>query len=96
VLRFLENRHGWRGEVRISKRADRQDIHVRSSFSFPIKGCSTVGAEIEADLPSGLSISLENPCVAFDLDPGFREGSNAACKRSSPTLACLTVTYSDI
>jgi hypothetical protein len=43
VLRFLEYGHGWRGEVRISKRSDRKDVKVRSGVSFPIQRCSTVG-----------------------------------------------------
>ena len=95
VLRLLEYGHRWRGEVRISERSDRKDVCVRSGISFPIPGCSAVGAEIEANLPSGLSIPIEDLCVTFDRHLSLREASNAGCQRPSPPLACLAVTYGD-
>src|SRR5262249_5900070 len=94
MLRLFENGHRWRGEVRISERSDRQDVCGRSGISFPIQRCSAVGAEIEANLPSRLSVSIEDLCVAFDRDLSFREASNAGCPRASSPLARLAVAYS--
>src|SRR5215469_6148189 len=93
VPRFLEYGHRWRGEVRISESSDRKDVKVRPGISFPIQGCSTVGAEIEANLPSGLCLPIEDLCFTFDRDLSLREASNVGCYRPSPTLACATVAY---
>jgi len=95
VLRLLEYGDRWRGKVRISERSDRKNVCVRSGISFPIQGGSTVGAEIEANLPSRLSIAIEDLCVTFDRDLSLREASNTGCQRPSPSLACLAVTYGD-
>jgi hypothetical protein len=93
VPRFLEYGHRWRGEVRISESSDREDVKVRPGISFPIQGCSTVGAEIEANLLSRLAMPIEDLSLAFDRDLSLHEASNAGCYRPSPTLACLAVTY---
>src|SRR5215472_15867882 len=94
VPRFLEYGHRRRGEVRISESSDRKDVKVRLGISFPIQGCSTVGAEIEAHLPSRLSIAIAALCFAFDRDLSLREAGNVGCYRPRPTRACLAVTYS--
>ena len=93
VLRLLQYGHRWRREVRISERSDRNDVCVRSGISFPIQGCSAVGAEIEANLPSRLSIPIEDLCIAFDCDLSLREASNAGmpAPQSAAGMPCSDI-----
>jgi hypothetical protein len=93
VSRFLKYGHQWRGEVRISESSDRKDVQTRPGISLPTQGCSTVGAEMEANLPSGLSLPIEDLCFTFDRDLSPRKAGNVGCYRPSPTLACLAVAY---
>jgi hypothetical protein len=52
-------------------------------------------AEIEANLPTRLSIAFKDLCVAFDSDLILREGGNAARYRPGPPLALLAGTHTD-
>jgi hypothetical protein len=73
--------------------SDRKDVQIRPGISLPIQGCSTVGAEMEANLPSEFSLTIEDLCFTFDRDLSLRKADNVGCYRPSPTLACLAVVY---
>ena len=95
VLRFFEYGRRWWGKVRIGERPDRCDVQIRADIRLPIQGRSTVGAKIEANLPTRLSSPLEDLCEAFDPDLSLRQGGTAGCDCPGPTLACLAVTDID-
>jgi len=62
---------------------------------LPNRGMFRSWGRNRSELPSRLSIPIEDLCVAFDRDLSLREACNAGCQRPSPPLACLAVTYGD-